>query len=221
VVDADVRIGEDSVVEPYTFLRGRVEIGAGCVIGPMTTLTDCVVGDNVTVLHSYLDGCEVLAGCSVGPFTYIRPGSKLRERAKAGTFVEVKNSDVGAGTKIPHLSYIGDADIGEGTNIGAGNLTANYDGKRKHRTVIGPGVKTGVDTSFVAPVNVGEGAYTAAGSVITEDVPDGALAIARTPQTNVEGYKERVTEEEGGDDPAGQPIENTKGTMEDREGERR
>jgi bifunctional UDP-N-acetylglucosamine pyrophosphorylase/glucosamine-1-phosphate N-acetyltransferase len=190
VMDVQVKIGEDTVIEPYTFLRGQVEIGSGCRIGPMTTLTDCVLGDGVSVLHSHLDGCEVLDGCTIGPFTHIRPGTKLHERAKAGSFVELKNSDVGEGTKIPHLSYIGDADVGAGANIAAGNITANYDGRtgRKHRTVIGKDVRTGVDTSFVAPVTVGEGAYTAAGSVITDDVPDRALAIARNRQTNVDGY---------------------------------
>jgi bifunctional UDP-N-acetylglucosamine pyrophosphorylase/glucosamine-1-phosphate N-acetyltransferase len=192
VIEASVRIGEDTVIEPYTFLRGQVEIGRGCRVGPMTTVTDCVLGEEVTVLHSYLDGCEVLAGCNVGPFAYIRPGTRLRERSKAGTFVEVKNSDIGEGTKIPHLSYIGDADVGAGTNIGAGNLTANYDGRRKHRTVIGEDVHTGVDTSFVAPVSVGDGAYTGAGSVITNDVPERALGIARAQQTNVEGYGDEV-----------------------------
>ena len=188
VIDVDVRIGEDTVIEPYSFLRGQLEIGSRCRVGPMTTLTDCLLGDEVAVVHSYLDGCEVLAGSTIGPFAYLRPGTTLREGVKVGTFVEVKNSDIGAGTKVPHLSYIGDADIGQGSNIGAGNLTANYDGRRKHRTVIGDGVKTGVDTAFVAPVTVGDGAYTGAGSVITEDVPDGALAIARSRQTNVKGY---------------------------------
>jgi bifunctional UDP-N-acetylglucosamine pyrophosphorylase/glucosamine-1-phosphate N-acetyltransferase len=195
VIEASVRIGEDTVIEPYTFLRGQVEVGRGCRVGPMTTLTDCVLGNEVAVLHSYLDGCEVLEGCTVGPFAYIRPGTRLRERSKAGTFVEVKNSDIGEGTKIPHLSYIGDADVGPGTNIGAGNLTANYDGRRKHRTVIGKDVHTGVDTAFVAPVSVGDGAYTGAGSVITNDVPEGALGIARAHQTNVEGYAEEVERE--------------------------
>jgi bifunctional UDP-N-acetylglucosamine pyrophosphorylase/glucosamine-1-phosphate N-acetyltransferase len=192
MIDVAVRIGEDTVVEPYTFLRGQVEIGAGCRVGPMTTLTDCVLGEGVQVLHSYLDGCEVLDGCTIGPFAYIRPGTTLREGAKAGTFVEIKNSDIGAGTKVPHLSYVGDADVGEGTNIGAGNITANYDGRRKHRTVIGKDVRTGVDTAFVAPVSVGDGAYTAAGSVITEDVPEGALGIARAGQENVEGWARRA-----------------------------
>jgi bifunctional UDP-N-acetylglucosamine pyrophosphorylase/glucosamine-1-phosphate N-acetyltransferase len=195
LVEADVRIGEDTVIEPYSFLRGRVEIGGGCRVGPMTTLKDCVLGNEVSVLHSYLEGCEVLDGCTVGPFAYLRPGTLLRERAKAGTFVEVKNSDVGAGTKIPHLSYIGDADVGPETNIGAGNLTANYDGRSKHRTVIGKNVRTGVDTAFVAPVTVGDNAYTAAGSVITDHVPEGALGIARARQQNMEGYAEEVERE--------------------------
>jgi bifunctional UDP-N-acetylglucosamine pyrophosphorylase/glucosamine-1-phosphate N-acetyltransferase len=195
VIEADVRIGEDSVIDPYTFLRGRVEIGSSCRVGPMTTLKDCVLGNEVSVLHSYLEGCEVLDECLVGPFAYLRPGTLLRERAKAGTFVEVKNSDIGVGTKIPHLSYVGDADVGSGTNLGAGNITANYDGHSKHRTVIGKNVSTGVDTAFVAPVTVGDNAYTAAGSVITDDVPEGALGIARARQQNMEGYAEEVERE--------------------------
>jgi bifunctional UDP-N-acetylglucosamine pyrophosphorylase/glucosamine-1-phosphate N-acetyltransferase len=191
VVDADVRIGEDTTIEPYSFVRGQVEIGSGCTVGPMTTLIDCVLGDGVSVVHSYLVACEVLEGCAVGPFAHIRPGTKLHERTKAGAFVEIKNSQVGAGAKVPHLSYIGDADLGEGANIGAGTITANYDGRRKHRTVIGRNVRTGVNTSFVAPVVVGDEAYTGAGSVVTEDVPEGALAIARSRQENKEGYAER------------------------------
>jgi bifunctional UDP-N-acetylglucosamine pyrophosphorylase / glucosamine-1-phosphate N-acetyltransferase len=191
VIEADVRIGEDTTIEPYSFLRGRVEIGAGCTVGPMTTLIDCVLGDGVSVIHSYLVACEVLEDCSVGPFAHIRPGTKLHEGVKAGAFVEIKNSQVGGGAKVPHLSYIGDADLGEGANIGAGTITANYDGRRKHRTVIGRNVRTGVNTSFVAPVIVGDEAYTGAGSVVTDDVPEGALAIARPRQENKEGYAER------------------------------
>jgi bifunctional UDP-N-acetylglucosamine pyrophosphorylase / glucosamine-1-phosphate N-acetyltransferase len=191
-IDADVRIGEDTTIEPYSLLRGRVEIGSGCTVGPMTTLVDCVLGDGVSVIHSYLFACEVLDGCTVGPFAHIRPGTKLREGVKAGAFVEIKNSDVGEGVKVPHLSYIGDADLGEGANIGAGTITANYDGRHKHRTVIGRNVRTGVNTSFVAPVTVGDDAYTGAGSVVTDDVPEGALAIARKRQENKEGYAERA-----------------------------
>jgi bifunctional UDP-N-acetylglucosamine pyrophosphorylase/glucosamine-1-phosphate N-acetyltransferase len=173
-IGVDVEIGQDSVIEPFTTLRGATKIGHGC-----------------TVRHSYLVDCILEDGVTVGPFAYLRPGAHLRDGAKVGTFVEVKNSDVGAGTKIPHLSYIGDADIGEQSNLGAGTITANYDGRSKHRTTIGKRVRGGVDTSFVAPVTVGDDAYTAAGSVVTEDVPSGALAVARARQKNVEGYAER------------------------------
>jgi bifunctional UDP-N-acetylglucosamine pyrophosphorylase / glucosamine-1-phosphate N-acetyltransferase len=192
-IDAGVTIGRDTVIEPYAQLRGATEIGADTTIGAMTTLIDSRVGDGVTILHSHLTGARVDDGATVGPFAYLRPDAHLHPRAKAGTFVEIKNSEIGAGTKVPHLSYIGDADVGEGTNIGAGNITANYDGKNKHRTTIGAGVKTSVDTAFVAPVTVGDGAYTGAGSVITEDVPPGALGIARARQTNIEGYADRKT----------------------------
>jgi bifunctional UDP-N-acetylglucosamine pyrophosphorylase / glucosamine-1-phosphate N-acetyltransferase len=175
-IDVDVEIGMDTVIEPFTTLKGATKIGGGC-----------------TVRHSHLVDCTLEDGVSVGPFAYLRPGAHLREGSKVGTFVEVKNSDVGAGTKIPHLSYIGDADIGEESNLGAGTITANYDGREKHRTTIGSRVRGGVDTSFVAPVRVGDDAYTAAGSVVTEDVPPGALAMARARQHNIEGYAERRT----------------------------
>ena len=142
-------------------------------------MIDTRIGDEAKVLHSYTDGGGVGDRVSVGPFAYLRPGAVLREGAKAGTFVEIKNSEIGAGTKVPHLSYIGDADIGEGTNLGASTITANYDGYRKHRTTIGARVKTSVDTTLIAPVTVGDDAYTAAGSVIGKDVPPGALGVAR------------------------------------------
>jgi bifunctional UDP-N-acetylglucosamine pyrophosphorylase/glucosamine-1-phosphate N-acetyltransferase len=190
-IDIGVRIGRDTVVEPSTHLRGATAIGEGCTIGPLTTAIDVVLGDDVTVVHSYLTGCEVRAGGTVGPFAYLRPGALLREGAKAGTFVEIKNSDIGEGTKVPHLSYVGDADVGPGTNLGAATITANYDGRRKHRTTIGANVRTSVDTTLVAPVTVGDEAYTGAGSVVTDDVPPGALAIARSRQTNIEDYAER------------------------------
>jgi bifunctional UDP-N-acetylglucosamine pyrophosphorylase / glucosamine-1-phosphate N-acetyltransferase len=173
-IDVDVRIGRDTTIEPFTTIRGATTIGEAC-----------------TVRCSYLVDCALEDGVSVGPFAYLRPGTLLRAGAKAGTFVEIKNSDVGPGAKVPHLSYIGDADVGARTNLGAGTITANYDGRAKHRTTIGSDVRGGVDTSFVAPVTVGEGAYTAAGSVVTEDVPPGALAVARARQRNVEGYAER------------------------------
>jgi bifunctional UDP-N-acetylglucosamine pyrophosphorylase / glucosamine-1-phosphate N-acetyltransferase len=191
LIDVTVRIGADTVVEPSSFLRGTTVIGERSVVGPLTTVIDSTLGDEVTVLHSYLTTCEVRDGATIGPFAYLRPGTVLRERAKAGTFVEIKNSDIGEGTKVPHLSYIGDADVGPGTNIGAANVTANYDGVHKHRTTIGADVHTSVDTTFVAPVTVGDGAYTAANSAITEDIPPGALGIARPRQTNIADYAER------------------------------
>jgi bifunctional UDP-N-acetylglucosamine pyrophosphorylase/glucosamine-1-phosphate N-acetyltransferase len=191
VIDADVTIGSDSVVAPYTSIHGTTRIGSGCTIGPLTTMFDTSVGDGATVVHSYVKEADIGPKVSVGPFAYLRPGARLREGAKAGTFVEIKNSDIGRGTKVPHLSYIGDADIGEDTNLGASTITANYDGQRKHRTTIGSRVKTSVDTTLVAPVTVGDDAYTAAGSVITKDVPPGGLGVARARQSNVEGYAER------------------------------
>jgi bifunctional UDP-N-acetylglucosamine pyrophosphorylase/glucosamine-1-phosphate N-acetyltransferase len=174
VIDCDVQIGKDTLIEPFTTIRGNAQIGERC-----------------TIKHSYLIDCVLEDGASVGPFGYLRPGAVLREGAKVGTFVEVKNSDIGPAAKVPHLSYIGDADVGEQSNLGAGSITANYDGQNKHRTKIGKRVKGGVDTSFVAPVTVGDDAYTAAGSVVTDDVPDRSLAVARAKQRNVEGYAER------------------------------
>jgi bifunctional UDP-N-acetylglucosamine pyrophosphorylase / glucosamine-1-phosphate N-acetyltransferase len=190
-IDADVTIGPDTVIEPGTTLKGATTIGADSVIGPHSTLIDASVGDGVSVVHSYLVQARVEDHGTIGPFSYLRPDAHLHPNAKAGAFVEIKNSTIGKGTKVPHLSYIGDADIGENTNIGASNITANYDGVRKHRTTIGSNVRTSVDTAFVAPVEVGDGAYTGAGSVITEDVPPGALGIARARQRNIEGYADR------------------------------
>jgi bifunctional UDP-N-acetylglucosamine pyrophosphorylase / glucosamine-1-phosphate N-acetyltransferase len=190
-IDADVSIGRDTVIEPFCTLTGATLVGEHCRIGANSTLTDALVGHGVVVRQSWLDSCDVHDGASVGPFAYLRPGARLREGSKAGTFVEIKNSDIGAGTKIPHLSYVGDADVGERTNLGAGTITANYDGRNKHRTTIGSGVRGGVDTMFIAPVTVGDGAWTAAGSVVTEDVPEGALAVARARQRNVDGYAAR------------------------------
>jgi len=190
-IDATVQIGADTRIEPATFLRGATRIGERCVVGPLTTVIDTTLGDEVRVPHSYLTGCEVRAGASVGPFAYLRPGALLREGAKAGTFVEIKNSDIGARTKVPHLSYIGDADVGEDTNLGAATITANYDGRVKHRTTIGAHVRTSVDTTLVAPVTLGDEAYTGAGSVIVDDVPPGALGIARERQSNIAGYAQR------------------------------
>ncbi len=194
-IDADVRIEPDATILPGTSLRGSTAVGAGSTIGPMTTLINSAVGERATVIQSYLIECEVSDEATVGPFTYLRPDARLGEGAKAGSFVEIKNSDIGRGAKVPHLSYIGDAEVGEGTNLGASTVTANYDGRSKNRTKIGKNVHTGVDTTFVAPVEVGDDAYTGAGSVITEDVPPGALGIARAEQENVEGYAAKKAKE--------------------------
>jgi bifunctional UDP-N-acetylglucosamine pyrophosphorylase / glucosamine-1-phosphate N-acetyltransferase len=202
-IEADVEIGEDTVIGPGVTIHAGTRIGKGCEIGPHTTLIDARLANEVWVAHSYLVDCEVRDGAKIGPFAYLRPGTLVREGAKIGTFVEVKNSDIGRGTKVPHLSYLGDADVGEQTNVGAGNITANYDGRNKHRTKIGNRVKTSVDTSFVAPVSVGDDAYTGAGSVITDDVPDGALGIARARQKNVEGYAQRKEQEASSDEQPG------------------
>jgi bifunctional UDP-N-acetylglucosamine pyrophosphorylase / glucosamine-1-phosphate N-acetyltransferase len=204
VIDAEVTIGQDTVIAPFTTLQGSTAIGRGSTVGPNSTLIDATVGDGSKVLHSYVTGAVIGDRVSVGPFAYLRPGTVLREGSKAGTFVEIKNSDVGRGTKVPHLSYIGDADIGEETNLGASTITANYDGYRKHRTTIGSRVKTSVDTTFVAPVSIGDDAYTAAGSVITTDVPEGALGVARSRQTNVDGYAERRRQQAAAESKEGQ-----------------
>jgi bifunctional UDP-N-acetylglucosamine pyrophosphorylase/glucosamine-1-phosphate N-acetyltransferase len=187
-VDAGVEIGADTRLEPGTNLRGETSVGAGAVVGPMTTLIDSEVGAQASVIQSYLVECEVRDGCSVGPFAYLRPGAILDAGAKAGTFVEIKNSHIGKGAKVPHLSYVGDADVGGGSNLGAGTITANYDGFRKSRTVIGRDVRVGVDTMLIAPVEVGDSAYTAAGAVIKDDVPQGALAVSENAQRNIDGY---------------------------------
>jgi bifunctional UDP-N-acetylglucosamine pyrophosphorylase / glucosamine-1-phosphate N-acetyltransferase len=187
-IDAGVEIAADARVEPGTSLRGATSIGAGAAVGPLTTLIDSAVGAGSAVIHSYLVECEVREGCSVGPFAYLRPGALLEDGAKAGTFVEIKNSHVGEGTKVPHLAYVGDAEIGPGSNLGAGTITANYDGFRKHRTVIGRDVRIGVDTMLIAPVEVGDSAYTGAGAVIKDDVPEGSLAVSENAQRNIDGY---------------------------------
>jgi bifunctional UDP-N-acetylglucosamine pyrophosphorylase / glucosamine-1-phosphate N-acetyltransferase len=194
-IDADVRIAADARVEPGTSLRGATEVGAGSTVGPLTTLIDSRLGAGVRVPHSYLIECEVGDACNVGPFAYLRPAARLEDGAKAGSFVEVKNSRIGAGAKVPHLAYVGDAEIGAGSNLGAGTITANYDGFRKNRTIVGEGVRIGVDTMLIAPVQVGDAAYTGAGAVIKSDVPEGALAVSENEQRNIEGYSERKAKE--------------------------
>jgi len=200
-IDADVTIGEDARIEPGTSLRGATEIGPGAVIGPHSTIIDSGIGEGSQIINSHLVLCEVMAGCSVGPFAYLRPGATLEDGSKAGTFVEIKNSTLGEGAKVPHLSYIGDADIGAGANLGAGTITANYDGVRKHRTVVGPGARVGVDTMLVAPVEIGEGAYTGAGAVIRENVPPRSLAVSRGDQRTIEEYAERRKAREAEQEP--------------------
>jgi bifunctional UDP-N-acetylglucosamine pyrophosphorylase/glucosamine-1-phosphate N-acetyltransferase len=187
-VDAGVEIEADARIEPGTTLQGETSVGAHAVVGPLTTLIDSSVGVESSVIQSYLVECEVRDGCSVGPFAYLRPGAILDAGAKAGTFVEIKNSHVGKSAKVPHLTYLGDADVGAGSNIGAGTITANYDGFRKSRTVIGVDVRIGVDTMLIAPVEVGDSAYTGAGAVIKDDVPNGALAVSENAQRIIDGY---------------------------------
>jgi bifunctional UDP-N-acetylglucosamine pyrophosphorylase/glucosamine-1-phosphate N-acetyltransferase len=187
-IDAGVELGTDVRLEPGCFLRGATSVGHAAVVGPMTTLIDTEVGAEAAVVHSHLVSCAVGDGCAVGPFAYLRPGARLDPGAKVGTFVEVKNSHLGKGAKVPHLSYIGDADVGPGSNLGAGTITANYDGFRKSRTVIGRDVRIGVDTMLIAPVEVGDSAYTGAGAVIKDDVPEGDLAVSENAQRNIDGY---------------------------------
>ncbi len=190
-IDVDVTIGRDAVIRPGTELLGSTRIGERCTIGPESTLTDVTVGAEASVVRTHGSQASVGAGADVGPFTYLRPGTTLGDRGKLGAFVETKNAVIGAGTKVPHLTYVGDADIGEESNIGASSVFVNYDGETKHRTRIGSHVRTGSDTMFVAPVVVGDGAYTGAGTVLRDDVPPGALAVSDNAQHNIEGWVER------------------------------
>jgi bifunctional UDP-N-acetylglucosamine pyrophosphorylase / glucosamine-1-phosphate N-acetyltransferase len=190
-VDVSVTAEPDAVILPNTQLHGRTRLAAGAQVGPNATLTDTVVGEDAKVINAVCDSAEIGPGASVGPYAYLRPGTVLGPKAKAGTYVEMKNAQVGEGSKVPHLSYVGDAEIGEGSNIGAGCVFVNYDGVHKHRSVVGDHVKVGSGNMLVAPVRIGDGAYTAAGSALVEDVPSGAMAIARNRQRNIEGWVER------------------------------
>ncbi len=190
-IDVDVTIGRDTVIHPGTQLLGRTQIGGHCVVGPDTTLTDVTVGDSASVVRSHGTSSSIGGGATVGPFTYLRPGTTLGADAKLGAFVETKNSTIGTGSKVPHLTYVGDADIGEHSNIGASSVFVNYDGTSKSRTTVGSHVRTGSDTMFVAPVSIGDGAYTGAGTVVRDDVPPGALAVSAGPQRNIEGWVAR------------------------------
>jgi bifunctional UDP-N-acetylglucosamine pyrophosphorylase / glucosamine-1-phosphate N-acetyltransferase len=190
-VDVTVRLERDVTLLPGTQLHGTTTVGEAATVGPDTTLTDVAVGARASVVRTHGSSSRVGAETSVGPFAYLRPGVELDDRAKIGTFVEVKNSRIGKGTKVPHLTYVGDADIGVESNIGASSVFVNYDGVTKHRTSIGSYVKTGSDNTFVAPVSVGDGAYTGAGTVVREDVPPGALGVSMGPQRNLEGWVAR------------------------------
>ncbi|MEH0578181.1 bifunctional UDP-N-acetylglucosamine diphosphorylase/glucosamine-1-phosphate N-acetyltransferase GlmU [Streptomyces sp. B21-108] len=190
-VDVTVTFEQDALVHPGTQLHGSTHIGEGAEVGPNSRLRNTVVGAGARVDNTVSDNARVGPNASVGPFAYLRPGTRLAAKGKIGTFVETKNASIGEGTKIPHLSYVGDATIGEYSNIGAASVFVNYDGESKHHTTVGSHCKTGSDNMFVAPVTVGDGAYTAAGSVITKDVPPGSLAVARGQQRNIEGWVAR------------------------------
>lgn len=194
-IDADVVIGCDTVIEPGTFLRGQTVIGEGCHIGPNADLTDVVVDDEVHVSYAVISDSRIANEAKVGPYVYVRPGTELGERTKVGCFVDLKKAKLGANSKISHLSYVGDAEVGQDVNIGCGAVTVNYDGVRKHKTVIEDGAFVGCNVNLVAPIRVKKGAYVAAGSTLTKDVPEGALAIARERQTNKEDYVSRLKNE--------------------------
>jgi bifunctional UDP-N-acetylglucosamine pyrophosphorylase/glucosamine-1-phosphate N-acetyltransferase len=190
-IDASVEIEPDVTIAQNTQLHGGTVVKRGAVIGPDTTLTDCNVEEGATVLKSHATGARVGERATVGPFSFLRPGSVLGARAKVGAYVEVKGSEIGADSKVPHLSYVGDATVGERTNIGAGTIVVNYDGRDKHRTTIGDDVRVGSNNSLVAPVEIGDGAYTGADAVISKDVPPGALGLSENTQRNIEGWVAR------------------------------
>jgi bifunctional UDP-N-acetylglucosamine pyrophosphorylase / glucosamine-1-phosphate N-acetyltransferase len=198
-IEASVEIERDTVILPGTFLRGSTKIGSDCVIGPSADLLDTVVSDGARVEHSVGRGAEVGEGATVGPYAFLRPGTVLGPEAKVGAYCEVKNTRVGKGSKVPHLSYVGDAEIGEDANLGAGTITANYDGVNKNRTTIGDGVFTGINTNLIAPVTIGDGAYLGAGSVVNKDIPPGKLAVgmpARVIRDAPGGKRERRSRDE-------------------------
>jgi len=196
-IDVGVKIGRDTVVYPLTFIEGDTRIGEGSVLGPNTRIRDSRIGDGSEVAFSIVLEARLGKGVKVGPWAHVRPGTVLADGAKAGAFVEVKNSQVGRGSKVPHLAYVGDAKLGAGVNVGAGTVTVNYDGYSKHRTEIGDDVRVGSGNMLVAPVKVGRGAVTGAGSTITKDVPAGALVVERGEQRVVKGYRKRKDADAG------------------------
>jgi bifunctional UDP-N-acetylglucosamine pyrophosphorylase/glucosamine-1-phosphate N-acetyltransferase len=190
-LDVDVELEPDVIIRPQVTLRGPTSVASGAIVGPGTTLVSCEVGAGAEVIHTWAELAVIGDGARVGPFTFLRPGTVLGQGTRAGAYVEIKNSTIGDFAKVPHLSYVGDAEVGTGTNIGAATIVVNYDGVAKHRTVVGDHVRIGSDTMLVAPVTVGDGAYTAAGSVITDDVPPGAMAVGRARQRNIDGWVQR------------------------------
>lgn len=190
-IDVDVEIASDVTIAPGTQLHGATTVATGAFIGPDTTLTDCEIGEHAQVVRTHGSLSVIGSHATVGPFTYLRPGTRLGTDGKIGAFVEVKNASLGEGSKVPHLSYVGDATIGEHTNIGAGTIFVNYDGVSKHRTTVGAFARTGANNMLVAPITIGDGAYTGAGSVIRKDVPNGSLGVSSGPQRNIDGWVER------------------------------
>ena len=190
-IDFDVEVGQDTIIYPGTYLEGKTKIGTDCVIGPNVRFVDMTVGNNVQAQFAYCHEAEIDDDVILGPYVHIRPDSKISTKVKIGNFVEVKNSTIGEETKLPHLQYIGDTDMGKHVNVGCGTVTCNYDGKKKHRTKIGDNVFIGCNTNLVAPVTVGDGAYIGAGSTITKDVPKNSLAIARARQTNIADWNDK------------------------------
>ena len=190
-IDVGVTIGAETTIGPNTTIEGETRIGKGCRIGPNVQIADSTIGNGAAIRFAVVEGATLKRNVTVGPFARIRPGTTLADHVIIGSYVEVKNSDIAADAKVPHLSYVGDASVGKRTNIGAANVTANWDGYDKHHTEIGADVRTGSDTIMVAPVTIGDGAVTGAGSVISKDVPAGSLAVERTEQRNVKGYRKR------------------------------
>ena len=190
-IDTDVKIGQDTIIYPNTYLEGKTVIGEDCKIGPDVRFVNMTVGDNVTAHFSYCHDAEIYNDVTLGPYVHIRPGTKISDGVKIGNFVEIKNSNIGEGSKLPHLQYIGDTDMGSGVNVGCGTVTCNYDGKQKFRTTIGDNAFIGCNSNLVAPITVEEGAYIAAGSTITKDVPKDNLAVARAHQTNISVWSDK------------------------------
>jgi bifunctional UDP-N-acetylglucosamine pyrophosphorylase / glucosamine-1-phosphate N-acetyltransferase len=205
-IDTDVVLAPDVTILPGTQLLGATVVAEDAVVGPDSTLKDCEVGAGARVVRTHGELAVVADGATVGPFSYLRPGTQLGAGGKIGAFVETKNAVIGEGSKVPHLSYVGDATIGRGSNIGAGTIFANYDGRQKHRTTVGDGARTGSNNTFIAPVAIGDGAMTGGGTVVRQDVPPGALAVSAGPQRTLEGHAERRAAQ-AAETAGGQPVD--------------